>query len=187
MNFSTDIQTGRAGYATLLNSDASGKSYVYLANNSATNNDAGVQEGGYGRLTIMHEVGHALGLKHPGNYNAGGGGSPGPFLSQALDNKQNTMMSYYDNGASKRVNSATPMIFDIAALQYLYGANKSASTASSNLGSATATRLSAEKPTLTYRIVYFSTTSPNNRPKANRPPASAAKEGPPIGLPIEQR
>ncbi|MCA3055178.1 MAG: matrixin family metalloprotease, partial [Rhodocyclaceae bacterium] len=132
INFGTDIQTGSAGYATLPNSDASGKSYAYLANNSATNNDAGVQEGGYGRLTIMHEVGHALGLKHPGNYNAGGGGSPVPFLSQALDNKQNTMMSYYDNGASKGVNSATPMIFDIAALQYLYGANKSASTASSN-------------------------------------------------------
>ena len=72
INFGTDIQTGSAGYATLPNSDASGKSYVYLANNSTTNNDAGVQEGGYGRLTIMHEVGHGLGLKHLGNYNAGG-------------------------------------------------------------------------------------------------------------------
>jgi serralysin len=38
----------------------------------------------------MHEIGHALGLKHPGNYNAGGGTSPGPFLSKSLDNPGST-------------------------------------------------------------------------------------------------
>ena len=27
--------------------------------------------GNYGRLTIIHEIGHTLGLMHPGDYNAG--------------------------------------------------------------------------------------------------------------------
>jgi hypothetical protein len=48
INFGTDVQASSAGYATLPNSDNSGKTYVYLANNSVTNNDAGVQEGATG-------------------------------------------------------------------------------------------------------------------------------------------
>jgi hypothetical protein len=54
------------------------------------------------------------------------------LVSNSGDNKQNTMMSYYDNTFSRGINNSTPMILDIAALQYLYGANKSASTADSN-------------------------------------------------------
>ncbi|AVR95075.1 M10 family metallopeptidase C-terminal domain-containing protein [Pseudoduganella armeniaca] len=74
---------------------------------------------------LVHELGHSLGLKHPGDYNAGGGGSPGPYLPGALDNSDYTIMSYYD-GASKAIDGkrpAAPMLFDVLAMQYLYGAN----------------------------------------------------------------
>lgn len=74
---------------------------------------------------LVHELGHSLGLKHPGNYNAGGGGSPGPYLTAAQDNSDYTIMSYYD-GASKAIDGkrpAAPMMFDVQAMQYLYGAN----------------------------------------------------------------
>jgi hypothetical protein len=131
INFGTNTQASSAGYANL--PDASGvkdKVYLYLANNQATNGDAGMAEGGYGWMTALHEIGHTLGLKHPGNYNAGGGGTPGPYLPTALDNRQTTIMSYHDNDVSRGVNATTPMLYDVAALQYLYGANQSGSTAS---------------------------------------------------------
>ena len=130
INFGTNSQASSAGYATLPNSSGDkDKAYLYLANNQATNGDAGLQEDGYGWLTVLHEIGHTLGLKHPGNYNAGGGGTPGPYLSAGEDDRQHTIMSYHDNNVSRGVNATTPMPYDVAALQYLYGANTGASTA----------------------------------------------------------
>ncbi len=83
--------------------------------------------GDYNFLSMIHEVGHAIGLKHPGNYNAGGGGTPKPYLSTPLDNHGNTVMSYttapQETAAGKY--ASTPMIYDIAAVQALYGANHS--------------------------------------------------------------
>lgn len=130
INFGTNTQGSSAGYATPPNaSGAKDKTFLYLANNQASNGDAGMQEGGYGYLTVLHEIAHTLGLKHPGNYNAGGGGTPGPYLPASEDNRQNTIMAYSDNNFSRGVSPATPMMYDVAALQYLYGANKNASTA----------------------------------------------------------
>lgn len=74
--------------------------------------------GSFGFATLLHEIGHALGLKHPGNYNAGGGSAPPPYLPLAEDNNTNTIMTYNDVGS----NVASPMLYDVAALQYLYGA-----------------------------------------------------------------
>jgi hypothetical protein len=130
INFGTNQQASSAGYANPPNgSGTKDKVYLYLANNAATNGDAGVQEGGYGWLTVLHEIGHTLGLKHPGNYNAGGGTTPGPYLAANQDDHQHAIMSYKDNNVSRGVNPTTPMLYDVAALQYLYGANQSASTA----------------------------------------------------------
>jgi Ca2+-binding RTX toxin-like protein len=71
---------------------------------------------------FIHEIGHAIGLKHPGDYNAGGGGTGGPYLPTGTDSHQYTVMSYY-SGPSYIGEPITPQLYDVAAVQYLYGAN----------------------------------------------------------------
>ncbi|SFH69320.1 M10 family metallopeptidase C-terminal domain-containing protein [Albimonas pacifica] len=70
------------------------------------------------RALLMHEIGHALALKHPGDY----GGAPGPFLPAREDTTDYTVMSYEDG----RHAPATLMIYDVAALQDRWGANDAA-------------------------------------------------------------
>ena len=65
--------------------------------------------GEHGYVTLIHEIGHALGLKHPHT------GSP--TLPAAQDNHTHTVMSYQFPGRSP----GTPMGYDLLALQYLYG------------------------------------------------------------------
>ncbi|PZO38659.1 MAG: hypothetical protein DCF19_15775 [Pseudanabaena frigida] len=77
----------------------------------------------YAYTTLIHEIGHALGMKHPGNYNAGGGGTVGPYLPTSEDSEQFTVMSYYDSNYNYGTHPSSPQLYDIAAMQYLYGAN----------------------------------------------------------------
>lgn len=65
--------------------------------------------GSGGFQVLLHEIGHALGLKHPHDGT--------PRLPAALDNTDNTIMSYNWRGADK----ADYQLFDRAALQSLYG------------------------------------------------------------------
>lgn len=89
------------------------------------------QPGGEGYLLLVHEIGHALGLKH--------GFSGSNVLPDSLDSRQHTIMSYtlHANGLyGSYANTAkgyeykyydiapeTPMPLDIATVQHLYGAN----------------------------------------------------------------
>ena len=96
----------------------------------------------YATTTMIHETGHALGLSHPGDYNAtddnDGDGVPDPITYDgdaffAQDSLQYSIMSYFDGyetGAQfidfQLLNFAypsTPMIHDIAAIQAIYGAD----------------------------------------------------------------
>ncbi|MEJ1121257.1 M10 family metallopeptidase C-terminal domain-containing protein [Phyllobacterium sp. CCNWLW109] len=87
-------------------------------------------EGSYSAYTILHEIGHAVGLAHPGDYNAVNGG---PLTYQAdgafaQDDHQYTVMSYFDEsytGASFDSYPDTLMLYDIYAVQQLYGVNMS--------------------------------------------------------------
>jgi serralysin len=94
----------------------------------------------YGPLAITHEVGHAIGLLHPGDYNASQGGSI-TYENNAEyreDSKQYSIMSYFEaneTGADhKGFYSLAPLMHDIAAAQMLYGANLSYQTGNTTYG-----------------------------------------------------
>jgi Ca2+-binding RTX toxin-like protein len=81
----------------------------------ATNN-ANPVKGTYDYLTFVHEIGHALGLKHPFSASS----TNATLLDASLDDVRYTVMSYND---SYSYQPTTPMLLDILAIQSLYGAN----------------------------------------------------------------
>ena len=85
-----------------------------------------VELSGVNTALYLHEIGHALGLAHPGEYDGTGFSYKGSAIGWD-DTKQFTLMSYWspgETGASHGTFDAdTLMLHDIAALQHLYGAN----------------------------------------------------------------
>lgn len=83
--------------------------YVYLDNVEWAHQNAGLTAGSWGYQTLLHEIGHALGLKHP---------HEGTIqLPDSEDNTSKTLMSYKGQGGPY----STFMEYDIAALNFLYG------------------------------------------------------------------
>ena len=108
-------------------------------NSSLSYNALPVQQG-YGQLTLLHEIGHAIGLSHPAAYNASAEGSI-TYSASAIyyeDSLQYSVMSYFNeretgadfrtDGAGVRRYSSAPLLDDISAAQRLYGANMSTRT-----------------------------------------------------------
>ncbi len=126
-----------SGAVTALNANtfAFSQAQVWLASGwPSHNNDATLGYGGYGFLTYLHEIGHSLGLSHPGSYNA----APGVSVTYAgsaeysADTRRHTVMSYFnanaDGSGSDHVGAdgvlrfaQTPMLHDILAIQAAYG------------------------------------------------------------------
>lgn len=87
----------------------SANAWIYLDNNEWYAQNSNLTPGGYGFETLLHELGHAMGLKHPFEGSI--------TLPAAQDNTANTLMSYnYAGGAHQDYSQ-----YDIAALNWLYG------------------------------------------------------------------
>ncbi|MEQ1868115.1 MAG: M10 family metallopeptidase C-terminal domain-containing protein, partial [Micropepsaceae bacterium] len=125
----SDATDGAGAFAFFPGSTASTASAgdVWLNTNSIPTGSA-ILPGSYAYSAIMHEIGHAIGLSHPGNYNAG----PGQTITYANnaqfteDSDQYSLMSYFDEantGAQFFGHPESPMLFDVYAVQQIYGAN----------------------------------------------------------------
>ncbi|WP_445501347.1 M10 family metallopeptidase [Microvirga sp. G4-2] len=115
-------------------SDEPGTAWAYFPNAQESGGDVWVnkssriydapRKGNYAYLTIVHETGHALGLEHPHEGRT--------IMPLSRDSMEYTAMSYrsYVNASltSGYVNETwgyaqSLMMYDIAAIQHLYGAN----------------------------------------------------------------
>lgn len=109
---------------------------VWLNNNFVNNN---LPFGSYSYFVMIHELGHAMGLAHPGDYNA----APGVNITYednaqfVEDSHQYTVMSYFDESNTMNDMGSFPdtlMMYDIYALQMLYGINTDANAGNTVYG-----------------------------------------------------
>ncbi|MFY9128285.1 MAG: hypothetical protein WAO82_06335 [Limnohabitans sp.] len=120
--FANNDQTGSAGYGTFPSETFFGNDIFFdISQNNKTFSD-----NTYGALTLIHEIGHGLGLKHPfDEKDANGGIEEPPYLQGSEDSTTWTVMAYeqsYNASAAQYYLKFSDL--DIAALQYIYGPAK---------------------------------------------------------------
>jgi serralysin len=92
---------------------------VWLNSNQPVFTGNDFSSGANGYNTMIHELGHAIGMDHPFS---------NPDFPAQFDSFKYTVMSYSDapghhDAGDSSFYPTTPMLLDIQALQYLYGAN----------------------------------------------------------------
>lgn len=125
----TEVGDVRVSFSSSVGTNAGGSTwgYAYLPGvNYPEGGDVWVDDdsrsssftvGQYDYFALMHELGHALGLKHPFDDT--------PTLPSQYNNWQYSIMAYDSVPSWGAVRASTPMLFDIQTIQYLYGANTS--------------------------------------------------------------
>ena len=135
-----DIQFGNSydpaqAYAYYPGNGQKYKSDVFVASPDVNPTNLWFGNGGYGKTTLIHELGHTIGLSHPGNYNY----DPNlpltyaNYAEYAQDSEQYSIMSYWSAGNTGAQivdwstfffnNEQTPLLHDILTIQAKYGAD----------------------------------------------------------------
>lgn len=140
----TTVGEIRNAYTNSANTPSGAAAFAYGPGNSVVNGDIWYGQhistnlsftpGGYGFMTALHEIGHAIGLCHPFDNSS----ASGTNLDSSRDFMRNTLMSYTSSdrnfylvesggGLSVRgIYASTPMIYDIGTVEHLYGASTTA-------------------------------------------------------------
>lgn len=150
INFGYSTETGGGTYAVSMTAgfqngrEVLTDAEIWFDPTWETHDDDGdFYPGSYGMMTYLHEIGHALGLDHPGDYN--GSGSYASDAVYAQDTHRYTIMSYFDADADGSATShwsrsgewlypETPMVHDIAAIQSIYGADHTTRSGNTTYG-----------------------------------------------------
>ena len=135
-------QDGAAAFAYLPGTGAGYDGTSWYLTGSGYNVNKTPDLNNYGRQTLTHEIGHSLGLAHPGDYNAGEGAPSYNDATYGEDTRGYSLMSYWsesntDQNFSKggvEAYASGPLMDDIAAIQKLYGANTTTRTGDTTYG-----------------------------------------------------